>query len=344
MRALGWTVLLLLGTTTPVMAQQQATYCVQQPYGLPPLQTPFICSRADAQNNSGPSLNWPSRAATFKINQALSADLVTQDGINAIRNSFDTWHQVAGGHFTYTYGGLTQSTAVGYDFLHTAENENIVIFQKEWNHDSLIIGLTTATYNAQTGEVFDADIELNNRDYTFSTDDNNVQTDLQNTVTHEAGHFIGFDHTDKPGSTLPTDCATAATMSRTTKVGEISKRVLAASDKLGFTFVYPSDKAGNGFCWPATTSTATAETITQTSSSLGGCMSIRTDLVPVVLALIVLRFWLTNRKRRKKPAVVVPRQKRHRWSELAVSPNSNDQSAVADVRSPRVSDESEQIK
>ena len=321
MKSLAALAFLVAGT-----AWAQAPYCVQPPYGKPPLQTPFICSRADAQDNSGPSLNWPGRAATFKINQNLSSDIVSQDGIDAIRNSFDTWHQVPNGHFTYTYGGLTQSTAVGYDFLHTAENENIVIFQKEWTHDSLIIGLTTATYNAQSGEIFDADIELNNRDYTFSTSDTNVQTDVQNTVTHEAGHFVGFDHTDKPGSTIPSDCATAATMSRTTKIGELSKRALAPSDALGFAFVYPAASAGNGFCWPPTTVSGTAEIITQRSSSLGGCMAIRTELVPVVVALIAFRFWLTTRrkKKREKRSVPLTPEKKHRWSELPLSEEHED--------------------
>jgi hypothetical protein len=307
--------LALLFVATPAWAQQPA-YCVQPPYGDPPLATPFICSRADAQDNTGPSLNWPGRAATFKINQAISSDIAAQDGIDAIRTSFDTWHQVPGGDFTYTYGGVTQSTAVGYDFLHQDENENIVIFQKTWSHDPLIIGLTTATYNPATGEIFDADIELNNQGYTFSTSDTDVQTDVQNTVTHEAGHFVGFDHTDKPGSTIPTDCATAATMSKTTRVGEISKRVLAPSDEMGFAFVYPTDSASNGFCWPPTPATGTPPTITQQSASLMGCASLRMELLPVLVMVALIRVWLSIKQRKKRRnGVERVGRKSYRWSD-----------------------------
>src|SRR5262249_11369386 len=140
------------------------------------------------------------------------------------------------------------STVVGTDYLHLDQNENLVLFQETWPHtdstgDRLVIALTTATFNAGSGEIYDADIELNAQYFHFTDTNTGVQTDVQNTVTHEAGHFIGFDHPDKPGSTIPVECSSTATMSAKAGVGETSKRSLAPSDILGAQTVYPPNKA-----------------------------------------------------------------------------------------------------
>ena len=60
--------------------------------------------------------------------------------------------------------------------------------------------------------------------------------DLQNTVTHEAGHFIGLAHTQVSG----------ATMNATTAPREVSKRDLASDDLAGVCAVYPHASGGCG--------------------------------------------------------------------------------------------------
>src|SRR5207302_353838 len=56
-----------------------------------------------------------------------------------------------------------------------------------------------------------------------------VATDIQNTVTHEFGHAMGFDHTLYPNST----------MNPTAPIGETSKRIIDLGTAQGFCNVYP---------------------------------------------------------------------------------------------------------
>ena len=81
-----------------------------------------------------------------------------------------------------------------------------------WQGSKSVLGLTTVSYDTADGRIFDADIELNSAAWVFTTVDvpvctgapaqTCVATDVQNTVTHEAGHLLGLDHTDRAHSTM----------------------------------------------------------------------------------------------------------------------------------------------
>jgi uncharacterized protein (TIGR03382 family) len=125
------------------------------------------------------------------------------------------------------------------------------------NHgDPKIIALTTTSYNTHNGEILDADMELNAADPAAETGQlptaagyyftcgpiappctslgqaGCVWLDVQNTVTHEAGHVIGFAHNADPQST----------MYATAPIGDTSKRSLAVEDIQGVCDVYPAGK------------------------------------------------------------------------------------------------------
>ena len=111
-----------------------------------------------------------------------------------------------------------------------------------WEYSDATIALTTSTYDTHTGRVYDADVEFNAGRFYFTTVDGPTCTrtppatqnscaayDIQNTMTHEAGHLIGLDHTDYPGST----------MNPTAPLGEISKRTIDSGSHSFVCDTYP---------------------------------------------------------------------------------------------------------
>ena len=115
-----------------------------------------------------------------------------------------------------------------------------------WDHSDFTIALTTTTFSVKTGAIYDADIELNaaphvdNSSFLFTTISSPpceegkeavtcVASDIQNTLTHEIGHAVGFDHVDVAGST----------MEATASVGETQKRIIDFGTARGFCSTYP---------------------------------------------------------------------------------------------------------
>lgn len=141
--------------------------------------------------------------------------------------------------------------------------------------DWAIVALTSVLYDPSTGRILSADMELNGWDGVTGPIDRTSPShgwyftcwpgaqpattcatygqggctyiDLQNTVTHEAGHFLGLAHpcttTGAPG--LPA-CPTndPRTMAPTTSPGDVGKRDLSPDDVAGVCAIYPASGGG----------------------------------------------------------------------------------------------------
>lgn len=75
-------------------------------------------------------------------------------------------------------------------------NENVVLFREDtWSHPDATLALTTLTFDAVTGAINDADMEINVKDPLLSLgagDGGHVA--LSDVFNHEAGHFLGLSH------------------------------------------------------------------------------------------------------------------------------------------------------
>lgn len=129
------------------------------------------------------------------------------------------------------YAGETNEDRIGYN-PYIKENTNIITFRDtDWEGSRAVMAYTSVTSRISTGEIFDADLELNSQYYKFGvvTENNKGVVDLQNTVTHELGHVFGLDHSDDE----------TATMYWVADAGDTFMRDLAPDDIEGIMTVYP---------------------------------------------------------------------------------------------------------
>ena len=122
-------------------------------------------------------------------------------------------------------------------------NANIIVFRDAtWDHTNTYdptstLALTTVTYSAITGRIYDADIELNGQlPLDASGSPRPDAFDLESVLTHEVGHFLGLAH-----SNLPCDAECPAMHASYTR-GSIASRTLKADDIAGICTIYPPDR------------------------------------------------------------------------------------------------------
>ncbi len=181
-------------------------------------------------------LYWHETDIVFHLDVVGSDDLQDNSELEAVRTSFKTWNDVAcpNGPFRMTLreGSLVTSPLV--EHVEGGDNRNIIKWvetRPPWLHSLAVIGVTSATYDARDGRILDADIEFNGVHFTYTTTGSplQIQTDVQNTATHEIGHLLGLDHT----------FVTGATMEARAPPGETSKRTLTDDDVVGVCHVEP---------------------------------------------------------------------------------------------------------
>lgn len=191
----------------------------------------------------GEPLSWHTGCVSFSVQR---------DGSEKRDISFDQLHNIASGAFDKWLSvecadGLPSLDADNRSPVRCARpeynsgdhNANVIMFRdSDWPYAGAYatLALTTITFNFDTGEIFDADIEINSANTEISTGNSSVQFDLDSILTHEIGHFLGLSHSN----------VRSATMYHEYKEGDTALRDLAADDEDGICATYPSDRDISG--------------------------------------------------------------------------------------------------
>lgn len=259
-----------------------ATAAIAVMVGLAPAPAlAYKCTRTGG--DSGPSLIWSSREVGWVADARLTADIADQGAaLDAMKAAFGAWTDADCSDFHFALSEVRANAHA--EAKDGGPYENVVVFDAIWPYEKGIIGLTTNAYDAQTGQLFDSDIELNDEHFTFVLADQGCTprsgvTDLQNTLTHEAGHMLGLDHPPNRPEFAE------ATMFASAPPCETDKRSLARDDIEGLCRIYPAGKV-NDQCYPPD---APSFIVVSTDPDLGGCSAIggrpRWELAPLLLLL-----------------------------------------------------------
>lgn len=255
--------------------------------------TPFVRETTTPRHpESGYCLWWGTRRVTYEVN-ATSANPSPCQSASAAEAvaaaAFATWGAAtrsgeasACTDFAFVHGAPTTRTAVGRDGV------NLVVFRSGlcsdvvgldpcsavpgacaakfncWEHEVGTIGLTTTTFDTDTGEILDADMELFGWNGeipptgSYFTCESPAaprcdsppygQTgcnwvDVGAVVVHEAGHVLGLDHVCDSAFPAPYDACPAGPQVMAPSVGDVALRGLSQDDVEGICRIYPAGAA-----------------------------------------------------------------------------------------------------
>ncbi|MBW2527202.1 MAG: matrixin family metalloprotease [Deltaproteobacteria bacterium] len=193
-----------------------------------------VCEPAEP-DDCGKPLFWAGRCVGYSVQQDASERVPWEVANDITEVAFDTWSAVScAGASGPTIEGVNLGPVecATREYNQRGGNANLIVFRDDqwpyagqWN----TLALTTVTYNLDTGEIYDADLEVNSTNVELTWSDVGAQYDLPSIVTHEVGHVFGLAHSDDVGATMFSDY----------QVGSTALRDLAADDQAGICAIYP---------------------------------------------------------------------------------------------------------
>jgi hypothetical protein len=187
---------------------------------------------------------WRNACVGYDLQQDASAQVPYATASQMVAQAFAKWTSIQCAT-TDASGGAAGSARVSIDvrdlgpvqcglvqYNSDQGNQHVIVFHDDqWPHNDAnnTLGLTTVTFNPDTGEIYDADMEINATVKLAVGDPVPPDGyDFQSVITHESGHFLGLAHSGDD----------RATMFASYSAGTTFKRILTADDVGGLCSVY----------------------------------------------------------------------------------------------------------
>jgi hypothetical protein len=217
------------------------------------------CAGANAPANCGPledrrdprttcllvgkPLYWAEPCTSFSV-QSTGSPLLGLDYTEAeslVATAFSFWPAAAcsDGNPSISVQSLGPVLCDRREYNPSGPNANAILFRDhDWPYDPIAIALTTVSFDGATGKILGADMEINSGGFALT------DASLRYVVTHEAGHFLGLDHSPR------TDAVMFANYSIQDPRVSSAEPVLSSDDIDGICATYPPARSVSAVCDP----------------------------------------------------------------------------------------------
>jgi hypothetical protein len=191
------------------------------------------------------AVKWPSKTIQVSLSTSLiyssPAIKPQSDVLGAVHRALAAWSRVTNVRFIEVQSSLQSISPIGRGdgvslITIAPTSDNVGLFT-----DGNTTARTRVFYDQDTGEISEADIVLNPYLYSsagaplqFSTDGSPGTYDLESTLAHEIGHFLGLEHSHVIGATMQ---ATQA-LNGTYGLPATSERTLSDADQAAIRSLY----------------------------------------------------------------------------------------------------------
>jgi hypothetical protein len=240
-------------TVAVVMATRDVrAYCRTTTCGLPPDYSPSVegaCTPPDFAalcESETPPVNpvppwWRNACISYDVQQDASVQIPYATAAQLAAEAFAKWTGVmcpngqSSSRVSIDVRDLGPVSCDEVQYSSDQGNQHVIVFRDNGSPDfdtNNTLGLTTVTFDPASGEIYDADMEINSS-VTLAVGDPVPADgyDFQSIITHEAGHFLGLAHS------VDLD----ATMYAQYLPGTTTKRILTADDMDGICSIYLPD-------------------------------------------------------------------------------------------------------
>ena len=198
----------------------------------------------------GVPVHWPTVPITVYVDPSVTQ--LDPEALTAVECAFSAWASVSGTSAPSVNVAVGVADAIGYQA--GAANRCTVRYEAAgYAPAGNALAVTVLSYE-DDGTIVDADIVINgaaNRQFQVltgaeggtprgrATDATSSVFDIEEVVTHEAGHFFGLAHNNAD---------TSVVMYYETDADTIAKRELTADDESGLRAIYPEDASSPAGC------------------------------------------------------------------------------------------------
>ena len=191
----------------------------------------------------GVPLFWRNSCVAYSVQKNASKQVAFEDAVNAISEAFTKWTGAScptegsgRSRVSIDVRDLGPVDCAEVDYNQSGANQNVIVFRDDkWPHSDSnnTLALTTVTFNPETGEIYDGDMEINTAEQRVTLADPVPSDgyDFASIVTHETGHFLGLAHSGEM----------RATMYASYTPGNTAMRNLTSDDIAGICAIYRPD-------------------------------------------------------------------------------------------------------